>query len=165
MVRHVLNQWLTWNGIEKANMTEIFAAFESCDKLDIAHNAAVNVVLALRQRQGRSTSESGSPFSEAEETPTASLEGYGDPFCVADAGDRRRPSSNYSDSNSESLQPRSLTLDQRAPPETRKKRKIQFSQGSLQQPLLLPRYRQYSINSSYDYDTSLPETSGNQSSF
>jgi len=74
IVRAIMNRWLTWRGIESADMREIYAAFECSGKLEIAHNAAVNVVLALRQRQGRATSDCVDPFSEAEETPTTSFE-------------------------------------------------------------------------------------------
>ena len=74
IVRIMLQCWLAVNGIDKADIRKLYEALECCDKLDIAHNAAINVVLVLRHKQGRTESDCTDPFSEYEETPTTSLE-------------------------------------------------------------------------------------------
>ena len=74
IMRGIMNQWLCMCGIEAADIKEIYGAFERCGKKEIALNAAVNVALALRKKQGRATSESVDPFSEADDTPLGSFE-------------------------------------------------------------------------------------------
>jgi len=74
VVRAVLQSWLTVNGIEKADMMDIYEALECSEKLEIAHNAAINVVLQLRHKQGRTTADCTDPFSDVEETPPTSFE-------------------------------------------------------------------------------------------
>ena len=74
VIRATMNRWLSWQGVVKAEMKDIYEALEYCDKLDIAHNAAVNAALFLRNKEGRTLSDCLDPFGEAEETPTTSLE-------------------------------------------------------------------------------------------
>ena len=54
--RSVLDEWLSWQTVEKANMRDIYEALEAADKVDVAHNAAISVTLELRQAAGRITS-------------------------------------------------------------------------------------------------------------
>merc|ERR550519_3157996 len=65
--RTVLDEWLRWQTIEKADMRDIYEALEAADKVDVAHNAAISVTLELRQAAGRITSECVDVLSECSE--------------------------------------------------------------------------------------------------
>merc|ERR1719193_66866 len=67
--RSVLDEWLSWQTVEKANMRDIYEALEAADKVDVAHNAAISVTLELRQAAGRITSECVDVLSECSEQP------------------------------------------------------------------------------------------------
>merc|ERR1719193_638696 len=67
--RSVLDEWLSWQTVEKANMRDIYEALEAADKVDVAHNAAISVTLELRQAAGRITSECVDVLSECSDQP------------------------------------------------------------------------------------------------
>ena len=52
----MLDEWLNWQTVEKAKMSDIYEALVAADKVDVAHNAAISVTLELRQAAGRMTS-------------------------------------------------------------------------------------------------------------
>ena len=52
----MLDEWLNWQTVEKAKMSDIYEALVAADKVDVAHNAAISVTLELRQAAGRITS-------------------------------------------------------------------------------------------------------------
>jgi len=63
----VMEKWLEWRTLEKADMRDIYEALEAADKGVVAKNAAVNVTLGLRQSLGRITSECVDVLSECSE--------------------------------------------------------------------------------------------------
>jgi len=67
--RSVLDEWLNWQTVEKADMIDIYKALEAVDKVDVAHNAAISVTLELRHAAGRITSECVDVMSECSEQP------------------------------------------------------------------------------------------------
>lgn len=67
--RSVLDDWLSWQTVEKADMRDIYEALEAVDKVDVAHNAAISVTLELRQAAGRITSECVDVLSECSDQP------------------------------------------------------------------------------------------------
>ena len=62
--RSVLDEWLRWQTVEKANMRDIYEALEGAGKVDVANNAAISVTLELRQAAGRITSGQLVRFSD-----------------------------------------------------------------------------------------------------
>lgn len=65
--RSVLDEWLNWQTVEKADMRDIYEALAVADKMDVAHNAAISVTLELRAAAGRITSECVDVMSECSE--------------------------------------------------------------------------------------------------
>ena len=107
IVNLMLQCWLGVNGIDKSDFKMLYEALECCDKSDVAHNAAINVVLVLRRKQGRTESDCFEPFSEYEETPLNSLE-------LDNSMPPRSPSRNSQTHNSPSQNSPSLKSAERA---------------------------------------------------
>lgn len=55
----MLDEWLNWQTVDKADMRDIYEALAVADKVDVAHNAAISVTLELRAAAGRITSGIG----------------------------------------------------------------------------------------------------------